>query len=590
MMVRTLVHGLAVLLVSLLSPAALWATDAPIVILQDAPVGMLRRNDGWFEFYNLATPHVPVVRSTLDGGEVALEPGLSRSVPSGTLPARMLEDDRGELHEIFLKGRGEGRRIGVDRFIDLWHRRTTDGRSEWEDPQPVWEGYCGALMHFVGLRSGRIVAPFGEWIAERRAGPPSGPNVVTAVYSDDRGASWQKSPAQLVAPCFANYNGSNYGACEPAIFERTDGRIEMLMRSQTGFLYASHSTDQGATWQPAVASRFHASTGPPGLTRLADGRIVVLWNNCEMPPRVDGQGVYAGRDALHAAISDDEGATWRGFREVYRDPFRNETPPRSGDRGTAYPFGVCDQQGRLLVVTGQGRGRRNLIRVEPDWLTATTDEDDFSAGLDRWHVFKSFGPASGYWRDRTVGPVLVEWDDATGGHALHLRRPDANAAEGATWNFPLGWRGTLTMRVQPRSGFGGASIALLDRMFEPTDEQTDQMAIFHCQVAPDGTIDGGARLKLDRWQTISLRWDLDQGHCELACNGETALLPIVQSTLNGICYLQLRSLAEQVDPAGFLVDWVRVTIDEPTAPPRDAETIRQHEQRYHVVHGQERQN
>ena len=89
-----------------------------------------------------------------------------------------------------------------------------------------------------------------------------------------------------------------------------------------------------------------------------------------MPPRVDGEGVYGGRDEIHAAISDDEGLTWRGFRTFYRDPFRNETPPKDGDRGTAYPQGTCTPDGRIVVLTGQGRGKRNAIEIDPNWLTS----------------------------------------------------------------------------------------------------------------------------------------------------------------------------------------------------------------------------
>lgn len=558
------------------------AAEGPQVIVQDPPLGVLERADGSFEFYNLREPHAPVVRSALDGQRVTIQPALTRSVPPGPLPPRMLEDEHGELHAIDLRGRGEGRQIAVDRFIDLHHRRTIQQRSQWQPAQPIWEGYCGALMQFTRLQSGRIVAPFGAWLPGRRSGPPTGPNVVTAVYSDDGGATWTKSSAQLTSPCYPGYNGSNYGACEPVVLERSDGRLDMLMRTQTGFLYRSTSDDGGATWQPARASRFYVSTGPPGLVRLPDGRIVLFWNHCEMPPRVDGQGVYAGRDAMHAAISDDEGRTWRGFREIYRDPYRNETPPKSGDRGTAYPFGVVDADGRLLVITGQGKGRRNVIRFDPDWLLATSHGDDFSNGLDAWHVFKPFGPATGFWRDRTVGPVIVDDSKATGGKALHLRRPNDRDADGASWNFPLGWKGTLAVRLKPQGGFGGASLALLDRMFEPTDDHARRLGIFVLEVAPDGSLRNldGLQFEHDRWQTLTLRWDLDAGECEVELNGSCRTLTQRHPSLNGLSYLQLRSLADEVDRAGWLVDSVRVEIDDPIAPPRSEEEIERQEVDY----------
>ena len=134
-------------------------------------------------------------------------------------------------------------------------------------------------------------------------------------YSDDGGKSWARSPAKLTAPCHDGYNGSNYGACEPTLLELKDGRVWMFMRTQDGFLYESFSPD-GVNWSPAKPSRFHSSNSPAFPVRLPDGRIVVFWNNAENCPRVGKDGVYSGRDALHAAISSDEGKTWSGFREV----------------------------------------------------------------------------------------------------------------------------------------------------------------------------------------------------------------------------------------------------------------------------------
>ena len=115
--------------------------------------------------------------------------------------------------------------------------------------------------------------------------------------------------------------------------------------------------------RPAAASRFNTSTGPPNILRHSNGWLVVSWNNCEMPPRHEGQGVYGGRDALHIAVSDDEGQTWRGFREIYLDHRRNENPASSGDRGTAYPLGAFTADGKIVDL---GRTRRRGPQSDSD--------------------------------------------------------------------------------------------------------------------------------------------------------------------------------------------------------------------------------
>ena len=44
--------------------------------------------------------------------------------------------------------------------------------------------------------------------------------------------------------------------------ELRDGRLWMLMRTQTGFLYESFSRDQGENWSEAGPSRFISSSSP----------------------------------------------------------------------------------------------------------------------------------------------------------------------------------------------------------------------------------------------------------------------------------------------------------------------------------------
>jgi len=560
--------------------SAEWMAE-PVVLVPRVPLGVVWMPDGSYAYFNRRRPTQAPVLTKQDGVEVAIGPRIGFAMPqSDRFGQRLLMDSKGELHEIIPRRRGSGRRIAVDRFIDLWHRKTTGGRARWERAKRIWEGYTGAVLTFAQLRSGRLVVPFGEWVADRPLGPPIGANVVTVVYSDDGGNSWRQSDTALTAPCFEGYNGSNLGACEPVVVQMKDGRVWMLMRTQTGFLYESWSRD-GVHWSAARPSRFHSSTGPPGIVRLADGRLVLFWNNCEMPPRIDGQGVYGGRDAIHAAISSDDGYTWRGFREVYADPYRNETPPLRGDRGTAYPFPSFTSEGKVLLLTGQGQGRRNLVLIDPHWLTMTHREDDFSHGLDGWHVFKSFGPATHWWRDRTEGATLVEHPTRPGAKALFLRRPDKREPDGATWNFPLGWKGTLTLSLMLRRGFAGGSIALGDRMFEPCDDNGERLAVFHIAIQPNGQLGDGPMLSFGTWSTIELRWNLSIGECRFRVDGADAVKISRQcDTGNGICYLRLRSAAPRVDTAGFLVERVCAEISDPLAPPRTPKENRAAAQRY----------
>jgi hypothetical protein len=498
-------------------------------------------------------------RST-DSGRTWSEPhevvALEVAPWGGPMP---LFDKEGELHFVIPRVRGEGRKPNVDRFIDLYHVRSTDGRTKWSQPRRVYEGYCGSLQQVAQLKSGRIIAPFADWLPGVPTTPPTGPSVTTAVYSDDGGKTWLRSPAKLTAPCYDGYNGANYGACEPTILELKDGRVWMLIRTQAGVLYESFS-DDGIAWSDAEPSRFASSNSPAFPIRLADERIVVFWNNCVMPPRVDGQGVYAGRDALHAAISDDEGKTWRGFREVYCDPTRNGSPPKTGDRGTAYPHAALTRDGKILLVSGQGENRRRRFLIDPAWLTQASVEANFD-NLDQWHVFKGFGPAKGFWRDRVAGAQLVDHPDKPGAKALHIRRPDDRDADGASWNFPAGSSGTLTVRLRIEKSFGGAQISLADRFFDPCDDQGEEKATFALTIDRDGRIAGDVALETGKWHTLGLEWNVDR-RCAVTLDGKRVAELAARGPLtSGVSYLRLRSLAADVDQAGFYVDLATVKVN-----------------------------
>ncbi len=506
-------------------------------------------------------------QTSRDGGRTWGKETFECGIMPGTYMVMPLVSRDGEMHLASMVARGDGHKIAVDRFIDIWHMRTTDKRTKWSEANVIFRGYCGALLDFKQLSTGRLVCPFAWWVPNRPCAPPVGANLCTVFYSDDDGRAWTKSASDISSPCYPNFVGNNYGADEPCVLEMKDGRLWMLMRTQTGFLYESFSADQGETWSDAQPSRFVCSSSPPMLWRMPDERIVVLWNNCESPPAHEGAGVYVNRDAIHAAISDDEGETWRGFREIYRDPHESETPPNT-DRGSAYPTPPVWSNGRFVVLTGQGVGRRNLISVDPRWLTLTHAEDDFSAGLAQWITFKPIGPAKRYRRERIPGPPLVDHPDKPHAKVLHVRKPDEHDADGALWNFPNGAKGRLTLRLMARSGFGGASIMLADRSLKPTDDHSQRLAVFTVMIGPDGKLGDGPELVLDKWHTLEFAWNLGSHDCTLSANGRKAvILRQLNATGNGLSYLHLRSKAAEVDAAGFYIESVSVDIDDPVAPP-----------------------
>ena len=477
--------------------------------------------------------------------------------PGGWGGLEVLVDQDGELHIFLLNDAhtgiiqtGEERQKPpsvTERRLDIWHVKSLDGRGTWTVPTCIWKGYTGALNSVTQLRSGRILLPFARrtnrtW-ADRGEGLDAYTYVgwaeCTLVYSDDAGATWHLSPAALKVP---TPNLHTYGAVEPVVLELRDGRVWMLIRTQLGRLYESFSED-GIIWSRPRPTHLLSSDSPVGLVRLPDDRIVLLWNSCLRYPYALG-----GRHVLHAAISEDEGRSYRGYREVVRDPLRNEPPPPGGDHGTAYPFPSLTRDGNVILTTGQGKGRIAVVRFDPEWLNETHQREDFSAGLDEWSTFG------------TKGVELVPHPDDSEAKTLWIHKIDADWPAAAVRNFPLGVRGCLRIRVLFKEGCAGVHMGLTDHFSTPFDQEDTFYNLFNLPVGPNGKLPNGKRPEPERWHVLEFNWDCATRVCRVAMDDVSALaLPQLRESI-GVCYLRLRSAVEETDKAGFLVDLVECEV------------------------------
>lgn len=477
--------------------------------------------------------------------------------PGGWGGLEALVDWDGALHIFLLNDAhtgviktGEERQTPLptaERRLDIWHTKSDREMQIWSPLACIWQGYTGALNSVTQLRSGRILLPFARranrtW-ADRGEGLDAytymGWAECTLVYSDDAGATWHLSPAVLKVP---TPNLHAYGAVEPVVLELKDGRVWMLLRTQLGRLYESFSED-GVVWSRPRPTSLISSDSPVGLVRLPDGRIVLLWNACLRYPYALG-----GRHVLHAAISADEGRSFRGYREVVRDPLRHQPPPPRGDHGTAYPFPALTGSGHVILTTGQGEGRIAVVRFDPEWLNETHQREDFSDGLDEWSVFG------------TRGVDLIAHPDKKGSKALWVRKADEDWPAAAVWNFPLGVRGSLRIRVLLKAGSAGAHIGLTDHFSTPFDQEDTFHNLFNLPIGPNGELPREKRMAPDAWHVLEFTWDCTDRICRVAMDGAliVGLPPLREGA--GVCYLRLRSGGEEAEETGFLVDRVECDV------------------------------
>lgn len=311
------------------------------------------------------------VRTSGDGGRTWTEPRKAFAFPAGKglaaggLP---LVDSDGNIHifsmrfyRIAWEGLEEPELDNV-----LQHNVSKDGGETWSAVKRIYFGhrYTGALNCALQMDNGRILVPLSyyDWLR------PTGKFVGMTVYSDDGGETWGRSND---CPVDSGGGWIESGACEPVTVQFPSGMVWMVIRTQTGYNWESFSND-GAAWTPPRSTRIVSSNSPSAVLRLADGRIVLFWNNLYSfdPTR----GVSYARHTLYGAISDNEGQTWSPPRVVAQR--QQDEPPNTS---VTYPF-VCQAPDGAVVLSYLHHASwapadifHKIVRVQPEWLAVRRD-------------------------------------------------------------------------------------------------------------------------------------------------------------------------------------------------------------------------
>lgn len=444
------------------------------VVLRESPgneCSLVARRDGTLEIYAVTKPAsdtLSVVRSR-DGGLTWAVPELAFALPGQAYYAvQVLEAADGTLHAVtHVQGQGPGGYRG--RLYEIYHAARPPGVAGWTTPKKIVPGYIGSIRGFVQLASGRLLLSVARAIPERMTAPKSGPdfgwNDTFIYYSDDHGTTWRQSPDQLSVELKAP-NVTRYGAIEPVVLELQDQRVWMLVRDRQGRLLESFSDTGGERWPALRPTNFISSDSPAALLRLRDGRIVLLFNSCQnwTNPRSYAMG---GREVLHAAISGDDGRTWRGFREVLTEPVAETR----GDRGTAYATAAQNAAGKIVVASGQGEGKRAIFAFDPRWLEETEAFADPTFGPRYWTAYGGGGLVS-------IAVNGKSWDAPL---AIAARK---DSAGGASWNFPMASVGEISFSLESADSVSAIELTLNDHFTRVDDSKAPENGVFTLPLKP----------------------------------------------------------------------------------------------------------
>jgi predicted neuraminidase len=192
--------------------------------------------------------------------------------------------------------------------------------------------------HPLELPSGRILVPMYS----------DGYSFGIMAISDDRGVTWTASQPIVGAGCI-----------QPSVVLKKDGTLVAYLRDNgppPKRAHISFSKDDGVSWTPARDTEIPNPGTSLENIRLRDGNWVMVYNDLER-----------GRYSLVAALSEDEGATWKFRRHLEGNPAREIASQFH------YPSVIQAKDGAIHVTYSyfvpEGKSIKH-VRINEDWIKA----------------------------------------------------------------------------------------------------------------------------------------------------------------------------------------------------------------------------
>ena len=541
-----LIFGITSVFAATPSDTVVWAPRKVATPPSDAYIGLSLLETGEIRHYNYGEQAEPgsFYLSSADNGHTWKKVNIPKEVP--------FADTRSPLS-------GEYIRLIAAPGMGTYAIRTDGGINGSRSLIKVSDSMGIMLKPPVFIKEGKRVVVAAHYGLQRGL-----PRACFTYFSDDDGLTWQRS-SLVTSPDHEGggfHNGIrwNHGAAEPTVVELQDGRLWMIIRTSKDLHYQSFSEDGGLTWSESTPSPFYGTITMPTIGRLKDGRLLFLWSNTTPLPEVNNttgvwDDVFTNRNAIHAAISADDGKTWTGFRELYLDTRRDAADfgTISGiDKSVHQSQFVETGEGKLLVSLGQHPLHRAMVLFDVEWLNETERYDDFSDGLSQWSVFSYYKGIVGHCGyNRTAGCTLKD-----GKLNVQYIENDSllTSRRGAVWNFPAFRKGKFTTSIRFNNLDSNGELLLNDRWFNPTDSTASYFAPFAIPLNPKKL-----RIKDNKAHTLRVEWDLDAKKPNASVyvdNKKRITIPLANPSLHVLSYVHFLS-DNRADDKGYIVEWVK---------------------------------
>ena len=246
---------------------------------------------------------------------------------------------------------------------------STDDGKTWSEPEVILpEEGTFARQTVQVLSNGRWI--YGLWLCSDSASGLAGDPSAFAI-SDDEGTSWRRVDMPESA-----------GRVHPSIVELEDGHLVAFMRSrEADFIYRSESLDYGDSWSAPVPTPLPNNNSGIGVTKLASGRIALIYNHNSAPATYGKKGAWpALRNPVSIALSEDGGLTFPLIRNVERGEGYVGAENKFNNRQYEYPTIIQAADGMIHCAWAyQTRRGVKWIRLsEADIMGKTRGEGTYN--------------------------------------------------------------------------------------------------------------------------------------------------------------------------------------------------------------------
>lgn len=210
-------------------------------------------------------------------------------------------------------------------------QRSSNRGATWLSPELI-VGPLGANVRFPPIRtrdSELLLPAYNDLVLQ------------ALFFVSPNGQDWTLRATVATAP--------PHECLQPSVVTLSDGRLLAVLRNRgQEWLWVTSSADDGRTWATPADSGFPNPGSAAALLRLANGHLVLVYNDSP-----------SARRPLSTTVSADDGATWY--------------PPRllvDGPGSYAYPAAIQTPDGLIHIVYSDDRQRIGHIALNEAWIVA----------------------------------------------------------------------------------------------------------------------------------------------------------------------------------------------------------------------------